>query len=333
MDMSVIEVEHLSRSFTRRRGNPAVPAWRRPFARPLVEIHEAVRDLSFGIAAGEKVAFIGPNGAGKSTTLKMLCGILHPTGGLARVAGFVPWQETRALASHLGIVFGQRSQLWQHVPVADSFDLLAAIYSLSPAAYQAQRERLVAMFGIGELLEQPARTLSLGQRMRCDIVASLLHQPEILFLDEPTIGLDVTAKALLRDHLNALAHADNTTIILTSHDTGDIESICSRVVLIDHGAKVLDTGLAELKRDYLGRKTIRLLAEEDRPELDLPGVQVLERTPHGLTLEVDARAQKLDQVIAACLARFQVKDLLIEDLPLEEVIKTIYAEQALVGAK
>ncbi len=325
--MSMIEVADLERTFTRTKRDPAVTGWRRHFAAKVKETHRAVADLSFTIEAGEKVAFIGPNGAGKSTTLKMLCGILHPTSGRAVVHGFVPWVETRQLAYKLGIVFGQRSQLWQQVPVADSFDLLARIYRLEDGAYRDQRDRLVAMFDIAGLLRQTPRTLSLGQRMRCDIVASLLHRPSILFLDEPTIGLDVTAKALLRDHLNALASRDNTTIILTSHDTGDIESICDRVILIDHGQKVIDGTLAQLKRDYLGRKTIRLATAEPSPGFTMPGVEIVEQGPHTLLLSADAKITPLDKIIAACLAQFQVTDLSVEDLPLEEVIKTIYANR------
>ncbi len=323
--MDAIEVNGLGKTFTRRRRNPAAKGWSRVFARSVEERHEAVTDLSFAIPKGQKVAFIGPNGAGKSTTLKMLSGILHPSTGSALVGGYVPWNETRQLAYKLGIVFGQRSQLWQQVPVIDSLDLLARIYSLPDALYCGRRDRLVDLFQIGGFLHQPARTLSLGQRMRCDLVASLLHGPEILFLDEPTIGLDVTAKALLRDHLNVLAERDGTTIVLTSHDTGDIESICERVILIDHGRCVIDSSLAELKRDYLGRKTVRLATIEPRPELDLPGVEILERTPHGLTLGVDVKATALDKVIGDCLKLFTVQDLLVEDLALEEVIKTIYA--------
>jgi ABC-2 type transport system ATP-binding protein len=323
--MNAIEINGLGKTFTRRRRNPAVTGWRSLFAGTIEETHAAVIDLTFAIPRGQKVAFIGPNGAGKSTTLKMLSGILHPSTGTALVGGYVPWAETRKLAYKLGIVFGQRSQLWQQVPVIDSFDLLARIYSLDDAVYRQRRDKLVALFQVGALLDQPARTLSLGQRMRCDLVASLLHAPEILFLDEPTIGLDVTAKALLRDHLNALADQEGTTIVLTSHDTGDIESICERVILIDHGRCVIDSTLPELKRDYLGSKTVRLATIEARPEIDMPGVDVLTRDPHGLALSVDTKTIGLDKVIGECLARFTVQDLLVEDLPLEEVIKTIYA--------
>jgi ABC-2 type transport system ATP-binding protein len=328
--VGAIVVEGLARSFVRQ-----IPAeggrLARLFGRRRRETVAAVRDLSFTIGRGEKVAFIGPNGAGKSTTLKMLCGILHPSAGAAEVAGFVPWRDTRALAYRLGIVFGQRSQLWPQLPVRDSLDLIARIYGLDGATYRRQADRLIQLFAIEALLDQPARSLSLGQRMRCDLVASLLHAPDILFLDEPTIGLDVTAKALLRDHLNALAQESDTTVILTSHDTGDIERICDRVILIDHGQMVVDAPLGDLKRDHLRRKTLRLVTAEPAPDLDLPGVAVTARAPHVLVLSIDLAATPVDRVVAACLDRFQIQDLVIEDLDLEEVIKAIYAGREHAG--
>ncbi len=322
----VIRVESLSRHFVSRTRTGAT-GWARWFGKAETTTFSAVRDLSFSIDSGAKVAFIGPNGAGKSTTLKMLCGLLRPTDGTARVCGHVPWDETRALARRIGLVFGQRSHLWPGLPVTDSFDLLARIYDLTPEAYKSQRAKLVATFGLGGFLTQTARTLSLGQRMRCDLAAALLHQPSVLFLDEPTIGLDVTAKALLRDHLNTLARAFDTTILLTSHDTDDIERLCERVILIDHGRKLLDTSLHELRREYTRFKTLSLATEEESPTYDQAGVQVIEQAPHRLVLSVDVGVVPLEQVVAACFARFTLHDIAIEDLPLEEVIKTIYAGQ------
>ena len=325
MPEPIVAVDRLTRNFVSRRR--ASPGWRGWFARPLSQTLPAVADLCFAIGAGEKVAFIGPNGAGKSTTLRMLSGLLRPTGGDARVCGFTPWEETRALSRSMGLVFGQRSHLWPALPVEDSFDLLARIYDLTPEAYAAQRARLTALFELTEFLGQPARTLSLGQRMRCDLAAALLHRPTVLFLDEPTIGLDVTAKALLRDHLNALAHEFKTTILLTSHDTDDVERICDRVILIDHGRKLLDTTLPELQRDYTRFKTLRLATAEAAPRYDREGVTVVEQAPHRLTLTVDVGAVALEQVVVECLAAFSLQDIAIEGMPLEEIIKTIYARR------
>lgn len=320
----IIVTDRLSREFVTRRR--IASGWRGWLARPVRHAAIAVADLSFAIETGDKIAFIGPNGAGKSTTLRMLCGLLRPTSGTARVCGLTPWEETRRLARSIGLVFGQRSQLWPALPVRDSFDLLAQIYDLEPAAYRDQRGRLTDLFRLSGLLAQPARTLSLGQRMRCDLAASLLHRPAVLFLDEPTIGLDITAKALLRDHLNALAAAFRTTILLTSHDTDDIERVCNRVIVIDHGRKLLDTTLPELQRDYTRFKTLRFVTAEQNPGYARAGVSVLEQGPHRLTLKVDVGAAPLDEVIAACMAAFTVQDIAIEDLPLEEIIKKIYAQ-------
>lgn len=318
---AILSVDSLTRTFEIRK---KTPGW---FRKPEILTRVAVAELSFSIAPGEKVAFIGPNGAGKSTTLKMLCGLLSPTSGTARVCGFTPWEQTRELASHIGLVFGQRSHLWQHLPVEDSFDLLGKIYDLAPDAYRAQRDKLVGVFGLAQLLPQQASTLSLGQRMRCDLAAALLHRPSVLFLDEPTIGLDVTAKALLRDHLNALAREFETTLLLTSHDTDDVERVCDRVLLIDQGHKLLDTSLAELRANYTGFKTLRLVTEEEAPELCRPGVSLAEQAEHRLTLNVDLAVTSLESVVSQCLATFHIQDIAIEDLPLEEVIKTIYARQ------
>ncbi|HEU4619150.1 MAG TPA: ATP-binding cassette domain-containing protein [Gammaproteobacteria bacterium] len=231
----IVDVEGLTKQFSRRRS----------------ESFTAVDRICFSITAGERVAFIGPNGAGKSTTLKMLTGLLYPTSGSARVAGFVPWKERRRLAYEIGIVFGQRSQLWYHLRVRDSFELLAKIYGLDAKLYRARAAHVAEVLRIGGLLDAPVKSLSLGQRMRCEIAAALLHRPKILFLDEPTIGLDVTAKALLREHLKHLAEAEDTVILLTSHDMGDIEQICARVILVNHGRLLLDKPLEELRSSFL----------------------------------------------------------------------------------
>lgn len=321
--MPVIAVDRLSKSF-----RVAPPAARRTLAgfwrrRPMAEV-PAVRDLSFAIGAGERVAFIGPNGAGKSTTLKMLTGILRPSSGHAEVAGFVPWQERRRLAYRLGIVFGQRSQLWHHLPVRSSLDLLARIYDVAPALHRRRLDRLAAVFDIADLIDRPVSQLSLGQRIRCEIAAALLHGPPLLLLDEPSLGLDVMAKAALRDHLNALSREDGTTVLLTSHDTGDIEKICDRVLVIDKGRLLLDQPLAQLRREFLQRRSLVIVTAEERPRLDLPGVLVAEAAPYRLTLMVDTGVTAVERVVAAALEHLSVRDLVIENPPLDDVIAAIY---------
>lgn len=320
--MPAILVDGLCKSFRSRRTQKSGVA--ALFERGVLVETEAVRGVSFQIKPGERVAFIGPNGAGKSTTLKMLTGILYPTSGHAEVAGFVPWQQRLKLAYRIGIVFGQRSQLWHHLPVRDSFALLRRIYGVPLAAFTERRERLVRVFDIAGLLEKPVSQLSLGQRIRCEVVAALLHGPEILLLDEPSIGLDVTAKSALRDYLSALSREDGTTVLLTSHDTGDIERICDRVIVIDHGRVIRDQALVVLRREFMQHRTVILVTADEAPDLDLAGVKVVAREPYRLTLAVDTRVTAVEKVISAALATVSVRDLVIENAPLEDVVKAIY---------
>jgi ABC-2 type transport system ATP-binding protein len=319
--MGAIVVDRLSKSFISRSAS----SWReRLMLRATEKEVLAVREISFAIAAGERVAFIGPNGAGKSTTLKMLTGILHPTSGHAEVTGLVPWAARRELAYRLGIVFGQRSQLWYHLAVRASFDLLAKIYAVDEAKYAARVSKLAEVFDIVPLLDRPVSQLSLGQRIRCEVVGALLHEPQVLLLDEPTIGLDVTSKAALRDHLNALSREQGTTVLLTSHDTGDIEKICDRVIVIDQGSVLLDQPLERLKREYLQHRSIVLITEDETPVLDMPQVRATPDGPYRLVVDVDVRTQSIERVVAEILTRLKVRDLVIENPPLEEIIRAIY---------
>lgn len=326
--MAAIEVEDLTKTFY-TPGPPAPGAsWRkRLFQRERVAV-EAVKSISFAIETGERVAFIGPNGAGKSTTLKMLSGILHPTSGRAEVLGFTPWQDVRRMAYDIGIVFGQRTQLWPHLAVRASYDLLSKVYDIETPTYERRLRQLSEIFQIEHLLERPARSLSLGQRMRADIVASLLHGPKVLFLDEPTIGLDVTAKALLRDHLKRLSEEDDLTLLLTSHDSGDIEEITERVILINRGEKLVDEPLVDLRTRFLKHKVITLATEEPSPRLEHIGVEVLEQGKHELKLQIDMDRTSVDAVIREALGQLNVRDIGIENAPLEDIIRQIYDEAA-----
>ncbi len=288
----------------------------------------AVDAIDFSVSAGECVAFIGPNGAGKSTTLKMLTGILYPSSGEARVVGFTPWEQRQKLAYEIGIVFGQRSQLWYDLPVKDSFNLIGKIYDVTNVELTKRVSHLVDILRIDHLIEQPVKSLSLGQRMRCEIASSLLHKPKILFLDEPTIGLDITAKALLREHLKHLADAEDTTIILTSHDTGDIEEICDRVILINHGKILIDKPLKDLRSEFLSSKLITLVTDEENSEADFTGAKIVARQRHRLTISVDQTAYPVNEVVSEALRTLSVRDLSIENAPLEEIIRDLYAEQS-----
>jgi ABC-2 type transport system ATP-binding protein len=321
----VIETAGLSKTFRVREGAGGLgAAMRQLFAAPTREVH-AVRDLTFAIEAGERVAFVGPNGAGKSTTLKMLSGILHPSAGEVRVLGRVPWRDRRALGYEIGAVFGQRSQLWVHLPAGDTFDLLARVYDQDDALHRRRRAELVEAFGLAHLVSVPVRQLSLGERMRCELVASLLHAPRILFLDEPTIGLDVVAKATLRDLVRERSQRDGSTVLLTSHDTGDMEQVCDRVLVIHHGRLLLDRTVTELRTSYIRRKLVTLVTADERVEVALPGVRVSARAPHRTVLEVDVAETPIEAVVQWALGASRLQDLTIEDPPMEEIVSAIYA--------
>jgi ABC-2 type transport system ATP-binding protein len=293
----------------------------------------AIDGISFCIEEGERVAFIGPNGAGKSTTLKILSGILHPDQGQVRVLGLIPAQERTRLGYRIGTVFGQRTQLWQHLPAGDTFRLLARVYELSPALFRTRLAALVDTFELGPLLAQPVRTLSLGQRMRCELAASLLHAPRLLFLDEPTIGLDVTAKARVRELVREQSERDGTSVLLTSHDTGDSEHVCDRVIVINGGKLLFDQSLTSLRARFIRHKRVTLVSDRAVLGITLPGVRVLESEPYKTRLEVDVRVTPVARVVEAALAGSTLHDLTVEDPPLEEIVQAIYASTASTPAE
>ena len=321
---AVITVRDLRKRYRSAR-SPAGRFGRRPVeAASQSETLEALGGVDFDVAAGERVAIIGPNGAGKSTTLKILCGVLEPTAGTAQVLGLTPWRERRALAYRIGVVFGQRSQLWAELPARDSFALLRRIYDQDAAAHARRLADLVERFGLGGLLDQPVQRMSLGQRMRCEIVASLLHAPSLLFLDEPTIGLDITAKAAIRDFITEQARASEQTVLLTSHDTRDIELVCDRVIVINRGRIIVDQPTDQLRSQFLARKRVILRSLAPSLTIALPGVTIVPSEPHSTILEIDTAAVRVEQVIAAALALGGIEDITIEDPPMEEVIREIY---------
>ena len=330
---TAVELHRLSKSFRvrRPRGIGVGSRLRDLFSRE-TETVAAVDQLSFSIAPGERVAFIGPNGAGKSTTLKMLAGILQPDGGDVRVLGLVPSRQRRLLAFQIGTVFGQRSQLWYQLPPRDTFALLGRVYEVDDAEHRRRIDMLVALFELGPLVDTPVRQLSLGERMRCEIVASLLHSPRMLFLDEPTIGLDVSAKAMIRELLWTESEREHVTLLLTSHDTGDMERVCTRAIVINHGRLLWDGPIAALRRSYLKAKRVTLWSDAEHLELTLPGVRVLSSGAYRTELEVALEITPLGPVVDAALRQTAIRDMAIEDAPLDEVIRAVYATAARGGA-
>jgi ABC-2 type transport system ATP-binding protein len=293
----------------------------------------AVDRVSFSIHRGEMVGYIGPNGAGKSTSIKMLTSILVPTSGEIRVNGFVPHRQRRQYVKTIGVVFGQRTQLWWDIAVVESFKLLRRIYDVPQRDFEARMERFNEILSIRDYLHTPVRKLSLGERMRCDLAAALLHNPPLLFLDEPTIGLDVVAKDHIRQFLRAINREFSTTVLLTTHDLDDIEELCRRIMIIDHGRVLYDGPLADLKQRLLRTKQIKFVLK-DRAQAS--GVNVFCRD--GLEAEqVDELTYRIrfdrlkvstSDLIRQILSTVEVRDLLIEDEPIEEIVKRIYAGQA-----
>lgn len=285
----------------------------------------AVDGISLAIEKGQSVAFIGPNGAGKSTTIKMLTGILHPTSGDATVLGCVPWKERTKLARRIGVVFGQRSQLWYHLPPRDTFELLSKIYEIKREIFEPRRDMLIERFALNEFLDTPVRKLSLGQRMRAEVACSLLHGPEVIFLDEPTIGLDVIARQELRDLIREWNEENGVTVFLTSHDAGDIQHVAKRVIVINHGRVVLDDRVSRVRRQYL-REKVLCVKYADMPEsIALDGVKTLKESGHAFKFEVDTAKVPIEKVMTEIMRIGSVVDITIEDPPLEEVIAHIYS--------
>ncbi|MCX7572221.1 ATP-binding cassette domain-containing protein [Tumebacillus sp. DT12] len=325
--MSAIRVQGLTKSFTMKHKQPGLSGSIKGLFKPVVSEKVAVQPIDFTVEQGEVLAFLGPNGAGKSTTIKMLTGILHPSGGEADVLGYTPWRDRQRLAFHVGSVFGQKSQLWYHLPPVDTFELMGRIYEVPMNDFRKRRDDLVERFELGNYLHTPVRKLSLGERMRCEIAAALLHRPQIVFLDEPTIGLDVVVKAMIRDLIREMNREEGTTLFLTSHDAGDVEQLCKRVIVINHGQVILDDSVTNMKREYLTHKTIHLkLAVIPEQPLLLPGVEVVKQKGAGLKLSVNTVETSIETVLAYIVQNYRLEDVTIEDPSMEEVITHIYAK-------
>lgn len=321
--MFAIEVNNLSKTFKVKQKDKGIKGSLKSIFKPRYKEKKAVNNISFSVEKGEIIAFIGPNGAGKSTTIKMLTGILYPTNGNISIMGINPVKERKKLSYKIGTVFGQKEQLWIHLTPYDNFKFFGAIYDIPESVVEKRIKEYSSIFELDEFINTPVRSLSLGQRMICEIVASLIHEPEILFLDEPTIGLDPVVKEKIRVFIKRLNKEKKTTIFLTSHDVGDIEKLCKRVIIVNDGHIVLDDSMENLKYHYLNKKIIEAkmntkinLDEED-------GITILKDKDYNLKIEVDLTKKTISDAIKL-LDPDKIIDINISNTPLETIISSIY---------
>lgn len=324
--MSYIIVDGISKTFKVTKRNSGLKSALKSFFKREYVLIDAVKNISFEIEKGEIVGYIGPNGAGKSTTIKMLSGILLPTAGNIKVNGMNPFADRRNYVSNIGVVFGQRSQLAWDIPAEDTFDLLKDIYKLSDEKYEKNKSELVNLLDIGEIIKKPVRSLSLGQRMRCEIAASLLHDPKILFLDEPTIGLDAKSKKIVRDFILKINKERKVTVILTTHDMMDIDKLAKRIILIGKGQILYDGSLEKLKTKYGSYKKITINTKENISDIKLKGIISKEKIDNGYSFVIDSNIITISKFINYLSNRYSINDMDIDNEGIDDVILKLYQD-------
>jgi len=320
----IIKVEDLKKTYkSYERGNTLGEAVKSLFIRK-TKLVEAVKGISFSIDKGELVGFLGPNGAGKSTTLKVLTGILFPTSGKVDILGYTPWKDRKKYVAHIGAVFGQKSQLLWDIPPLDAFNLNKAIYSIPDSEFNKRLNFMVELLEVQNIVKKPTRLLSLGERMKCEFIMAMLHNPEIVFLDEPTIGLDVIAKEKIREFILEM-NKQGVTFILTTHDLGDIEQLAKRVIVINHGEMIFDDTIEALKSHLGSKKLVSISTQRPLPALEMLGVMVKNKlSEFNAELELDASITELNRFIDYINSSSTIKDMTLQELPIEEVIKKLY---------
>ncbi|XEC94366.1 ATP-binding cassette domain-containing protein [Paenibacillus tarimensis] len=322
----MITLEGISKSFkVAKRSAGLRQAAKALFVREHTVV-EALQDISFTIREGEVVGYIGPNGAGKSTTIKVMSGILVPDGGTCSVMGFTPWKDRVAYVGQIGVVFGQRSQLWWDVPVIDSFELLRDIYKIPAGTYRENLDMLIETLALQSIVQTPVRQLSLGQRMRCEIAASLLHSPKILFLDEPTIGLDAVSKIAVRQFIKTINKEKGVTVILTTHDMSDIEALADRILMIGKGTLLYDGTLGDLRERFGAQKTITVDYCEHHQPVDIPGASRLSWSPERAVYSFDTERVVMADLISRLSKQVELIDIDIETKPVDDLILQLYKE-------
>jgi ABC-2 type transport system ATP-binding protein len=325
----MITLSNINKTFkVAQRNKGAGAAMKAMFKREYKYVH-ALEDVSFHIAEGEIVGYIGPNGAGKSTSIKVMSGILVPDGGECRVMGYTPWKQRREYVKNIGVVFGQRTQLWWDVPIADSFDLLRDIYKVPESDYRRTLDMLTETLGLADFVNTPLRQVSLGQRMRAEIAASLLHNPKILFLDEPTIGLDAVSKLAVRQFIKKINIETNLTVILTTHDMNDIEALTDRVILIGRGNILYDGSMGEVKHHFDTYRTITVEFSPAENPVTAKGANIVSWSTERAVYRIDMAKTTVAAVMSALGAQLEIQDMTVERPPLEEVVAGLYQEHGL----
>ncbi|MCM3628620.1 ATP-binding cassette domain-containing protein [Paenibacillus glycanilyticus] len=326
----MIEVRNLTKTYmTHERGHTFREVTRNLIKRPMKEI-KAVHDLSFTVPQGEMLAFLGPNGAGKSTTLKILTGVLHPTAGEVKALGLIPWKQRRQYVGRIGAVFGQKSQLLWDIPPVDAFYMNKAIYGVPEQQYKSTLDELTELLNVGSIIRKPTRQLSLGERMKCEFIMAMLHRPEIVFLDEPTIGLDMIAKENIRHFIRSM-NSQGVTFILTTHDLEDVEMLAERVIVINHGEIVVDDSLGVLRSRLGDKKSVRLTTEAVVPDIRVQGITITERMgPLEIALEIDTTLLPLKRFIREFNEVYGIVDMAIDAIPIESIMKELYMNDSAV---
>jgi ABC-2 type transport system ATP-binding protein len=325
----MIKLSHINKTFkVAERGKGAAAAFRAMFKRQYKYIH-AMNDVSFSVAEGEIVGYIGPNGAGKSTSVKVMSGILVPDSGSCEIMGFTPHKDRREYVKNIGVVFGQRTQLWWDVPIIDSFELLRDIYKVPVAEYKRTLDMLTDTLALSEFIKTPLRQVSLGQRMRAEIAASLLHSPKILFLDEPTIGLDAVSKLAVRQFIKTVNSERKLTVILTTHDMNDIEALCQRVILIGHGSILLDGNLSDVKHHFDTYRTVTIEFLPHTEVLEVDGASIVSWDNQRAVYRVDTAKTTVAAVVSALGEQLTIQDMTVNAPPLDEIVASLYKEHGL----
>lgn len=325
--MDIIQVKDLSKEYKIVRRDSGIKNAFKSFIKREYRIVRAVDKVSFSIKKGEIVGYIGPNGAGKSTTIKMLSGILKPDEGIINIMGMDPTVDRIKYVKEIGVVFGQKSQLWWDIPAEDSFDLLKDIYKIPDDEYEKNKQELIKILHLEEIIKSPVRQLSLGERMKCELVASLLHSPKILFLDEPTIGLDAISKVIVRDFIKKINKLKKITVILTTHDMADIESLTDRLIMIGHGKKLYDGSVNDIKKKYSNEKIVEVIYEgilKDKIVNDK--IDILEETQGLIRMKIDTRKIMVSDIVRKYSEVCEIKDINVIETGIDDIIYKLYKE-------